>query len=1033
MRINLLFRHAQDLGRLAPQRLHQNGVGLRAALSLNGVVEIIKALALAPVAPQAQGNIGGAAEQRELGCGGAWRDHCVELQGIDGIAKGQQTAQMRQSLRRLDADDAGRALQALAKLAVARNEADIRNGAPADGEGGLAGLTPPPGEALKEGVGRHIGRLPRTADHGRGGGIDHEEIKGVAGRRSFQVQGAGDLRLKHRAKAWAFEPRDQPVVKLHGRMDDAAQRPVAAREALRQRGDRVPVAHIQSLDQHRHARSAQRVQFALQGVLDLTPARGENQSRRALSREPLGGGEAKAARAANDEIGAGLCRKFRRRHISDSVSGGADDDLADMFGGLHRPERGADFMGLACLVRKRLQPPRFEQVDEPLHDALDALAVEAQELIKIDAGIGDVAHEGPKAEMGVLKEVLLAKLHKAAEGLEQIKARQHGGAVQRVQHDINAADRRAHALHEPLAARVKHKISAQRGRQRATRLVAGRADDPAPGALGDLDRGEADAASSAVDEHVIALAHMGAFDKAVPGCREGDGNRGRRLQRNRLGDAHELPGGRRDMGGQRTAGEAHHPVADAKAFHPIADAQHHARTFKAQGGPGEASLQNVVVQNAKPHEHVAEIESRRRDLDLDLASHGRRAALLDPFKALDASRLTETQPALLVRPQGSARRHAAPDALDAHPIARDADFTLAPRIPKRPAQIHRARIIGHIDEAQADHRIFVDRNPDEATKRLILGAKDAALSGLRDQDNGCLPASASRQRQKALERLDAPGHLLYGGEGGSVMTDIDRHTFVLGNGFHPVGKTGDGGFRSEQRSVLQPEGGDERRIIGDDELTPRLQVLSLRSGDRGRAAHQRSQPSAKLKGCKPLHPAPPQGVDGALWRRRPDRGKACRAVDQPIRPHAQQHVLKRFGDGMRDEHARPRGQKAAGLFKHRLGLADGTGQGEANQRVERRRTGLRIVHCFKVDQGQGGKAPCGLRKAHPRLARNRQSRLGAAAVHQRRKHAREACGFRLKGENAQRAPQMRAQALKALRKRLDSAGRGAGCAFEPAQ
>ncbi len=117
---------------------------------------------------------------------------------------------MRQAFRGGNPHHAGGPAQTAAQLLVTRDDPDIGNRAPANGQSRLAPLAPLAGKAFQPGIGRDIGALARAADHGRRGGIQHEEIQRLVFRRGFEVERAINFRLEHGAQALGVRPLIMP-------------------------------------------------------------------------------------------------------------------------------------------------------------------------------------------------------------------------------------------------------------------------------------------------------------------------------------------------------------------------------------------------------------------------------------------------------------------------------------------------------------------------------------------------------------------------------------------------------------------------------------------------------------------------------------------------------------------------------------------------------------------------------------------------------------------------------------------------------
>ncbi len=190
-------------------------------------------------------------------------------------------------------------------------------------------------------------------------------------------------------------------------------------------------------------------------------------------------------------------------------------DLADMTGMLHQVQSLPDIVGAKDAVRQRRQCPLPEQLHQ-LHvePRTDILRVDHQ-LIEVDAEIGEILAERPKADMRVGRIVAFSKLDKATECAQAGDAAFHRFAGETVENDVDTrSGDRPHLLDETGGSRIEHIRHAQCPEQVAFGLRARRRDDACAACLRNLDRGHADGSRSSVNEHPLA-----AIELRLPGER----------------------------------------------------------------------------------------------------------------------------------------------------------------------------------------------------------------------------------------------------------------------------------------------------------------------------------------------------------------------------------------------------------------------------------------------------------------------------------------------------------------------------------
>ena len=128
------------------------------------------------------------------------------------------------------------------------------------------------------------------------------------------------------------------------------------------------------------------------------------------------------------------------------------------------------------------------------------------QLIGIDAEIADVVAERAQTDARVLVEIALAQFEEATKGLQHAEVAVDRLAGQRVQDHVDslATGDSEDLIGRTKAARVENVLDAQQTQKVALLIGAGRGEDLRPAPLGDLDRGDADAAGGAVNQDCLA-------------------------------------------------------------------------------------------------------------------------------------------------------------------------------------------------------------------------------------------------------------------------------------------------------------------------------------------------------------------------------------------------------------------------------------------------------------------------------------------------------------------------------------------------
>ena len=243
-----------------------------------------------------------------------------------------------------------------------------------------------------------------------------------------------------------------------------------------------------------------------------------------------------------------------------------DDDLADVTGALHEAK------GLDRLARGdgAVGEGREHTVREEGHDLLEqrlpGRVVLQDELVEVDAEIRQIPAERLQADMRVGDIVALAELDKTTERLQHRDAALHGLARQAVQHHGHAiAGHAADVVDELVRAAVEDVFGTERHEEVAAFGGPGGRDHPRPSPARDLQRGEADAARAAMDQHPLLFFEAGTADQCVIGREKRDRHGGGRDRGKALRNGRDDPGIDRHMGRKSRLGEGEHGVACLEA------------------------------------------------------------------------------------------------------------------------------------------------------------------------------------------------------------------------------------------------------------------------------------------------------------------------------------------------------------------------------------------------------------------------------------------------------------------------------------
>ena len=232
--------------------------------------------------------------------------------------------------------------------------------------------------------------------------------------------------------------------------------------------------------------------------------------------------------------------------------------------------------------------------------------------------------EGVHARL--VPEVGLAQFQEPSALAQHGEAGRDRLAGERIEHQVDAlaAGRFADLIGKIERAGIHHVLDAQRLQVLAFPRAAGGGEDLRADLPGNLDRGQSHAAGGRVDQHPLARLHPAQPPQGVLDRKEADRDRGRffeaqmfRLRRDEFGE-------RGHVAGEAGRGQSEHRIARLELFHSRSDGDDLARALAAQ----RSRIAGIQVQDI---EHVAEIQARGADLDLDLA--GSRAWRLAGCKA----------------------------------------------------------------------------------------------------------------------------------------------------------------------------------------------------------------------------------------------------------------------------------------------------------------------------------------------------------------------------------------------------------------
>ena len=270
-------------------------------------------------------------------------------------------------------------------------------------------------------------------------------------------------------------------------MHDARDRRHRARERGEQRRELLGVGDVDRLDADLDAHFVEPGQHRPRRLALRAGAAEQDDMARAAVGEPERRLRAESAETAGDDMRA------RGIHLEgdalasrgDVGRGRTHQDLADVPRLLHQPHRLDDFTRLVDAVGQRREFAGREQRQHFAEQFARELGTLQQQLVEIDAEIGEVATERPEPDGRVGEIVALAEFDEAPERFEQADAALHRLARERVEHDADAAvpGRAPHVVDEGAGARIERVFRAERERQVALLRASRRSRSPARRAI----------------------------------------------------------------------------------------------------------------------------------------------------------------------------------------------------------------------------------------------------------------------------------------------------------------------------------------------------------------------------------------------------------------------------------------------------------------------------------------------------------------------------------------------------------------------
>ena len=270
--------------------------------------------------------------------------------------------------------------------------------------------------------------------------------------------------------------------------------------------------------------------------------------------------------------------------------------LPMLTGTLHEAESVGDVARVEDAVRQGSKLPGCQQLNHFGEQLARQFPVFADQLVDVDAEIGEVAPQRPQAEMGVGIEVTLAQLYEAAERSQAIHRPCHGPTGERIQHDVDAfaGGVLGDLVSEGQAARITDEVDAKIAQEGPLLVAACGRDDLGPALAGDLDRGEADCASASVDQDGLIGADLAEMDQRIVGGEECHRDRARRFEG--YPDRQRTDGKclRHYVACEALRCEGDDTIANRERIDARAAAHDGPGAFHAESGPGIAVFQSLL-------------------------------------------------------------------------------------------------------------------------------------------------------------------------------------------------------------------------------------------------------------------------------------------------------------------------------------------------------------------------------------------------------------------------------------------------------
>ena len=206
---------------------------------------------------------------------------------------------------------------------------------------------------------------------------------------------------------------------------------------------------------------------------------------------------------------------------------------------------------------------------------------------------------------------------------------------ERIQHQIDSATPRRfeHLVGERHPARIHDVGNAESAQEISLLGTSGGGEDLGPREPRNLQRREPDAARGGVDENPISRSHRAEVVKGIPRREKGHRKRDRLFRRQPARPPHHSASVHGEMRREATGPHRQHVVPFAPSADPRPHGDDSSRAFVAEK---EIFVAENRVDGERLH-HVAEVDGRRCDLDLDLAASGTTSAQAAQREALEGA------------------------------------------------------------------------------------------------------------------------------------------------------------------------------------------------------------------------------------------------------------------------------------------------------------------------------------------------------------------------------------------------------------